>query len=241
MLTLRFLGETQVTSWPSRRTRPESASSKPAITRSVVVFPQPLGPEHREELARRGSRGDVVDRADVAEVLDQAVDARSSAPRSLVLLPITIANRSLTLVPVGPVTSASSSAARRHRRAVLEQRRAQVEAELARRARRWRRRRSRRRASVPPSEPSVSRKIAATGGALELERGGDRRLLVRAAVAEGGVADRASRCSRRRSRACTVPGANGAAVGGAVAGEVGRAACRAGAPRPRGWSRARPG
>ena len=44
MFTLRFLGETQVTSSPSSRTRPESASSKPAIIRSVVVLPHPLGP-----------------------------------------------------------------------------------------------------------------------------------------------------------------------------------------------------
>ena len=31
-------------SWPSRRRRPDVGSSKPAIMRSVVVFPQPLGP-----------------------------------------------------------------------------------------------------------------------------------------------------------------------------------------------------
>src|SRR4051812_41563971 len=48
MLTLRFAGGTYVTSWPRRRMRPEVGSSKPAIMRSVVVLPQPLGPSREK-------------------------------------------------------------------------------------------------------------------------------------------------------------------------------------------------
>ncbi len=44
MLTLRRAGGTYVTSSPCSSTRPSVGSSNPAIMRSVVVFPQPLGP-----------------------------------------------------------------------------------------------------------------------------------------------------------------------------------------------------
>ena len=44
MFTCRRAGGTYVTSEPCRRIRPSVGSSKPAIMRSVVVFPQPLGP-----------------------------------------------------------------------------------------------------------------------------------------------------------------------------------------------------
>src|SRR3990170_5864194 len=44
MLPLRGCGGTPVTSAPRRRMRPASGCSKPAIIRSVVVLPQPLGP-----------------------------------------------------------------------------------------------------------------------------------------------------------------------------------------------------
>src|SRR4029078_7812034 len=73
-------------------------------------LPAPAGAEQGEELAGRDLQGDVVDGAHVAEVLDQSLDDdhRFWAHRSSL---ITIANRSLTWVPVGPVTTASSSAA----------------------------------------------------------------------------------------------------------------------------------
>jgi hypothetical protein len=41
---LRFHGGSIVMSLPPRRTRPEVGAMKPAIIRSVVVLPQPLGP-----------------------------------------------------------------------------------------------------------------------------------------------------------------------------------------------------
>ena len=44
MFTLRFAGGTKLTSLPSRMMRPAVGSSNPAIMRSVVVLPQPLGP-----------------------------------------------------------------------------------------------------------------------------------------------------------------------------------------------------
>ena len=44
MFTLRRAGGTYVTSRPCSRIRPSVGSSKPAIMRSVVVFPQPEGP-----------------------------------------------------------------------------------------------------------------------------------------------------------------------------------------------------
>ena len=44
MFTGRRFGVTRVTSCPWSSTRPSSGTSKPAIMRSVVVFPQPLGP-----------------------------------------------------------------------------------------------------------------------------------------------------------------------------------------------------
>jgi hypothetical protein len=44
VLTGRSYGGLRVTSVPWSWTEPESASSKPAITRSVVVLPEPDGP-----------------------------------------------------------------------------------------------------------------------------------------------------------------------------------------------------
>ena len=81
MLTLRFFGETQVTSSPSRKTRPESASSNPAITRSVVVLPQPLGPSIEKNSP-----------AGISRVT--SLTARTS-PKSLINRSTTIMGRSL--------------------------------------------------------------------------------------------------------------------------------------------------
>jgi hypothetical protein len=44
MLTLRSLGGSCVTSRPPIRMRPAVATSSPAISRNVVVLPQPEGP-----------------------------------------------------------------------------------------------------------------------------------------------------------------------------------------------------
>ncbi len=44
MFTGRLFAETDVTSAPWSTTLPVSGTSKPAIIRSVVVLPQPLGP-----------------------------------------------------------------------------------------------------------------------------------------------------------------------------------------------------
>ena len=44
MLTLRLCGGVRETSTPSSRMAPSVGVSKPAIIRSVVVFPQPDGP-----------------------------------------------------------------------------------------------------------------------------------------------------------------------------------------------------
>src|SRR5437879_3858591 len=44
MFTGRRFAGTEVTSRPCRTIRPSSGASKPAIIRSVVVLPQPLGP-----------------------------------------------------------------------------------------------------------------------------------------------------------------------------------------------------
>src|SRR5438105_8894326 len=60
MLTGRRFAGTDVTSWPSRTIRPSSGVSKPAIIRSVVVLPQPLGPSSEKNspssIARLTSR-----------------------------------------------------------------------------------------------------------------------------------------------------------------------------------------
>src|SRR5581483_4226979 len=44
VFTSRAYGGWRVTSLPPRRTRPASGRSKPAISRSVVVLPEPEGP-----------------------------------------------------------------------------------------------------------------------------------------------------------------------------------------------------
>jgi hypothetical protein len=48
MFTFRSLGGTALTSAPRSTIRPSSGSSKPAIMRSVVVFPQPDGPSRQK-------------------------------------------------------------------------------------------------------------------------------------------------------------------------------------------------
>src|ERR687887_2238638 len=53
MFTGRRLGSTDVTSRPWSRIRPSSGTSKPAIMRSVVVFPQPLGPSKEKNSPSR--------------------------------------------------------------------------------------------------------------------------------------------------------------------------------------------
>ncbi len=52
---------------PPMKMRPLSGRSKPAIMRSVVVLPQPLGAEQGDDLALAHLEGDVVHRGDRAE------------------------------------------------------------------------------------------------------------------------------------------------------------------------------
>ena len=223
MLTLRWRGETQVTSSPSRITAPSLGSSKPAIIRSVVVLPQPLGPS----IEKNSPRGDLErhrvggDRAAVALGQAPQLDHRPHRCHSLPA-PIAITNRSLTLVPVEPVRTRSPSAA---------------DGSPERWASRaWRR-----------SRPSVAgagdghpvghrpggggAAVGAVGvdhhrgdrAAVELQRGGDRRVLVRPAGAElgalgeahRGLAAAADEQDRRRERG---------AVGGAGPRQVGEQA-----------------
>ncbi len=75
MLTGRSNGGRPDTSAPPSSIRPSSGRSKPAIIRSVVVLPEPDGPEQREELAARDVEVDAVDGGDVAVPLPQADDA----------------------------------------------------------------------------------------------------------------------------------------------------------------------
>ena len=72
MLTSRLCGGVLVTSSPPTRIVPDVGSLKPAIIRSVVVLPQPDGPEQREELAARDVEVEVVDDGRAAEDLGQA-------------------------------------------------------------------------------------------------------------------------------------------------------------------------
>ena len=53
MLTGRRFEKTDVTSFPCRKMRPSSGTSKPAIIRRVVVFPQPLGPSSEKNSPSR--------------------------------------------------------------------------------------------------------------------------------------------------------------------------------------------
>ena len=69
MPTLRLLGGRSVMSLPSTVMLPESGYSKPAIMRSVVVLPQPRGPEEGDELAPLGGEDEVLDRGEGAELL----------------------------------------------------------------------------------------------------------------------------------------------------------------------------
>ena len=60
---------------------PRVGDSNPAIIRSVVVLPQPDGPEHREELAAADREVGVVHRDEVAEPLRRRGRARSPGRR----------------------------------------------------------------------------------------------------------------------------------------------------------------
>ena len=74
MLAGRFQGGTSAMSWPSIRIRPEVGVSNPASMRRSVVLPQPDGPKQREELALVDVEADIVDRVDVAILLDDVLD-----------------------------------------------------------------------------------------------------------------------------------------------------------------------
>ena len=74
VFTLRRYGGVRDTSSPSRRMRPSVGASNPAIIRSVVVLPQPDGPEHREELAAPDREVGVVHGDEVAEPLGDVIE-----------------------------------------------------------------------------------------------------------------------------------------------------------------------
>ena len=71
MFTGRLCGGLPDMSTPSSLIEPESSFSKPAISRSVEVLPQPEGPEQGEELAARHLQVDAVHGHDVAVALDE--------------------------------------------------------------------------------------------------------------------------------------------------------------------------
>ena len=58
----RLLAGTSVMSWPPTTTRPASASSRPASSRSAVVLPQPDGPEQGDQLAGLDAQVEAVER-----------------------------------------------------------------------------------------------------------------------------------------------------------------------------------
>ena len=60
-----------MTSTPPSSTRPSSGSSKPAISRSVVVLPEPDGPSSVKNSPLRDVQVDAVDGGDVAVALDE--------------------------------------------------------------------------------------------------------------------------------------------------------------------------
>ena len=62
MFTLRLAGGTEVTSPPCSKIRPASGVSNPAIIRSVVVLPHPLGPS----IEKNSPPGIVIDTASTA-------------------------------------------------------------------------------------------------------------------------------------------------------------------------------
>ena len=70
MLTLRLLGGTIVTSTPSSSTRPDVGCSKPAISRNIVVLPQPEGPSREKNSPAWDGQVDVVD-GELNEALGQ--------------------------------------------------------------------------------------------------------------------------------------------------------------------------
>ena len=75
MLTALSYGATPPTSSPANSIVPASGSSKPAIIRSVVVFPDPDGPEHREELTTLDFQVDSGNGYHLAVVLGEAGQA----------------------------------------------------------------------------------------------------------------------------------------------------------------------
>ena len=72
MLTSRANGGRSETSLPASSTLPASGCSKPAISRSVVVLPEPDGPSSVKNSPRAHVEVDAVDGRDVAVALDQA-------------------------------------------------------------------------------------------------------------------------------------------------------------------------
>ena len=148
--------------------------------------------EHREELAAGDLERHAVDRGDLLKALRDVVDEdlASGLSASDMLTPpsAAITNRSLTLMPVAPIETASPSARERLARAVRGERRAAGR----------RRPRAHGRAVCPSiSAPALERAAVAAVGVeedrgdavavLERERRRERRLLIGAARREDGV------------------------------------------------------
>ena len=70
-----------MTSVPASSTRPASGSSKPAISRSVVVLPEPDGPSSVKNSPARDVERHRVDRGDVAEAAREVHEADVDARR----------------------------------------------------------------------------------------------------------------------------------------------------------------
>ena len=79
MPTLRWLAGRWSMAAPSTSTRPAAWRTKPAMTRSSVVLPQPDGPEQGHDLARLDGERDAVD-GDGRAVADRQVVDVQGAP-----------------------------------------------------------------------------------------------------------------------------------------------------------------
>ena len=80
MLTGRRFAETVVTSCRCRTMRPSSGTSKPAIIRSVVVLPQPLGPSSEKNSPSRDRERDPAHGAGLPEALADALEGDGDVP-----------------------------------------------------------------------------------------------------------------------------------------------------------------
>ena len=90
---------------PAIRTAPASGRSNPAIMRSSVVLPEPLGPSTARKPPSSEPQVDAVDRAPVAERADEAVGldrgGRAAAAASRSVRSVTVMRPSILTTPRG--------------------------------------------------------------------------------------------------------------------------------------------